>query len=423
MPLTICFYEDSKFSQFYPLTYLRPVYLLRSWIIPIFQRYEMHFKDASVCFASRNQISAFVSQQARDIPVNVINKGTGDVLFLNGRIRHYGDLPKSVVGCRLNTIFKNGEEVIGVLFKQDSLKTVAELATPEIFKEILPKTKAVTAEYDTNAKLYEYLWELVDDLAISLINDFRQLEPSLDSPHNPKIHEGCYFINENEVYLGNDIEIFPTAVIDASHGPVYIGSNSKVMPQAIINGPCFIGANSIVLRGKISGSSIGPTSRVGGEVESSIFHSYVNKYHDGFIGHSYVGSWVNFGALTTNSDLKNNYSNVRVNVNGKEKDTEMIKVGAFIGDYCRFGIGTLLNTGINIGICSNLFGGTLLTDKEIPPFSWGSTGKLEKYEIDKAIETTKKIYERRDTQMTPKEEAVLREIYNKEISSEGCLDF
>src|SRR3990172_10173364 len=195
------------------------------------------------------------------------------------------------------------------------------------------------------------------------------------------------------------------------------------MPQAAIYGPCFIGANSTVLRGKISGSSIGPTSRVGGEVESSIFHSYVNKYHDGFIGHSYVGSWVNFGALTTNSDLKNNYSNVRVNVNGKEKDTEMIKVGAFIGDYCRFGIGTLLNTGINIGICSNLFGGTLLTDKEIPPFSWGSTGKLEKYEIDKAIETTKKIYERRDTQMTPKEEAVLREIYNKEISSEGCLDF
>lgn len=423
MPLTICFYEDSKFSQFYPLTYLRPVYLLRPGIVPLFQRYEKHFKDASVSFASRNQISSLVSQQGQDIPVNFIKKGTSDVLFLNGRIRDYGDLPKSVEGCRLNTIFKNAGKVIGVLFKQESLKGVSELSTPEIFKEILPKNKSATAEYDTNAKLYEYLWEIVDDIALSLNNDFKQLEPSFGPPHNPKIHEGSYFINENEVFLGNDVEIFPTAVIDATKGPVYIGASSKVMPQAAIHGPCFIGANTTVLRGKISSSSIGPTSRVGGEVDASIFQSYVNKYHDGFIGHSYVGSWVNFGAATTNSDLKNNYSTVRVNVNGMEKETGLMKVGSFIGDHCRFGIGTLLNTGINIGIGSNLFGGTLVSDKEVPPFSWGSTGSFEKYDIQKAIETSKKVFERRGLNMTPQEEAVLLAIYNKEISSDGCLDF
>ncbi len=423
MPLTICFYEDSKFSQFYPLTCLRPVYLLRPGIVPLYRRYERYFKDAAVCFASRNQIASLVAQPGQEMPVNMVKKGTGDVLFLNGRIRDYGDLPQSVQGCRLNTVFKNSGRTIGVLFKSDTLKSVPELTTPEFFKEILPKNKSVTAEYDTNAKLYDYLWELVDDIALSLNGDFKQLESSLGTPQNPKIHEGCYFVNDNEIYLGNDIEIYPTAVIDASGGPVYISANSKVMPQAIINGPCFIGANSVVLPGKISGSSIGPTSRVGGEIEASIFQAYVNKYHAGFIGHSYVGSWVNFGAMTTNSDLKNNYSNVRVNVDGIATDTGLMKVGSFIGDYCKFGIGTLLTTGIIIGVGSNLFGGQLISEKEIAPFSWGSCGRLEKYEIDKAIATSKKVCERRNCRLSPQEEGVLRAIFNDEISSEGCLDF
>jgi len=423
MALTICFYEDTHFNQFYPLTYLRPVYLLRPGILPLFQHYEKHFKDASVCFASRGQISSLVSQQGKDIPVNIVKKGTGDVLFLNGRIREYGDLPKSVDGCRLNTVFKNSGKTIGVLFKSDTLQGVSELTTPEIYKETLPKFKSDTAEYDTSATLYDYLWQMVDGIENAITSDYKQIESALEPPHDPKVHEGCHFINENDVYLGNDIEIFPTAVIDASQGPVFISANTKVMPQSIINGPCFIGANSIVLQGKISSSSIGPTSRVGGEVEASIFQSYVNKYHAGFIGHSYVGSWVNFGALTTNSDLKNNYSNVRVNVNGKTMDSGMMKVGSFIGDHCKFGIGTLLNTGINIGVSCNVFGGGVTEDKEIPSFSWGNSDKFEKYDIEKAIETVQSVFLRRGAQLSSQEEGALRAIYKNEISSEGCLEF
>jgi UDP-N-acetylglucosamine diphosphorylase/glucosamine-1-phosphate N-acetyltransferase len=424
MSLTICYYEDSNFSQFFPLTYLRPVYLLRPGIVPLYRQGEKHFPGASVCFASRHQISSLVSQQAADVPVNMIKKGAGDVLFLNGRICDYGDLPKSVLGCRLNTVFKNKDKkVVGVLFKSDSLKSIPDLTTPEAFREVLPKIKSVSAEYDTQAKLYEYLWELVDDIPERIKDDFKLIEPTLGTPHSPKIHEGSHFINDQDIYLGDDIQVFPTAVVDATDGPVFIGANSKVQPQAIINGPCFIGANSIVLQGKITGSSIGPTSRIGGEVEASIFHSYVNKYHAGFLGHSYVGSWVNFGALTTNSDLKNNYSNIRVSVNGHEVDSGSIKVGSFIGDHCKFGIGTLLNSGINIGVCSNIFGGALVTDKEIPPFSWGTTGKLEKYEIDKAILTAIAVTNRRGAKISPKEEEVLRCIHKGEISREGSMEF
>ena len=423
MSLTICFYEDSKFSQFYPLTYLRPVYLLRPGILPLYRQYEKYFPDLPVCFASRSQISSLISEQGRDMPVNIVKKGSGDVLFLNGRIRNYGDIPKSVEGCRLNTVFKNNGETIGVLFKPDALKSISELTTPDMFKDILPELKSVTADYDTSATLYNYLWEMVDDIGSRISSDFRKLESSMESPHNPKIHEGSHFINDNEIFLGNDVEIYPTSVIDATAGPIYISSNTKVMPQANINGPCFIGANSVVLQGKISGSSIGPTSRVGGEVEASIFHSYVNKYHAGFIGHSYVGSWVNFGAMTTNSDLKNNYSSIRVSLNGTEIDTMSNKVGSFIGDHCKFGIGTLLNTGINIGVCTNIFGGSLITDNEIPPFSWGQSGSFEKYDIERALDTMRLVAIRRNCQLSSKEEAELRSIHEGKTSTEGCLDF
>lgn len=423
MPLTICFYEDCKFSNFFPLTNLRPVYLLRPGILPLYRKLEKFFPGASICFAVRDQISSLLSQQGMDVPVNMIKKGGGDVLFLNGRIKDYGDLPKSVEGCRLNTVFKNAGVTIGVLFKSDSLSTVTELTTPDVFKEVLPKLKSVSAEYDTSAKLYEYIWELVDDIPKSIRDDFKQLEPSLASPHKPKIHEGCYFINDKDIYLGDDIEIYPTAVLDATDGPIYIGANSKVQPHSIINGPCFIGANSIVLQGKISGSSIGPNSRVGGEVEASVFQSYVNKYHAGFIGHSYVGSWVNFGAMTTNSDLKNNYSNIRVSVNGVSIDTGTIKVGSFIGDHCKLGIGTLLNTGVSIGVGCNIFGGDLITDKEVAPFSWGTAGAYRKFGIDKAILTAKAVSTRRNVSISVKEEEMLRAIHQGENFSEGCLEF
>jgi hypothetical protein len=149
----------------------------------------------------------------------------------------------------------------------------------------------------------------------------------------------------------------------------------------------------------------------------------VNKYHAGFIGHGYVGSWVNFGAMTTNSDLKNNYGTIRVSVNGEQIDTGSIKVGSLIGDHTKFGIGTLLNTGINIGVSCNIFGGTLITDKEVPSFQWGSTGNYVDYRFDKAIETIRKAAERRNVTLTAQEEALLQAIAEGARSEQGIIDF
>jgi UDP-N-acetylglucosamine diphosphorylase/glucosamine-1-phosphate N-acetyltransferase len=189
-----------------------------------------------------------------------------------------------------------------------------------------------------------------------------------------------------------------------------------------IYGPAFVGANCRLVVGKISSSSIGHTSRGGGEVEHSVFHAYVNKYHAGLIGHSYVGPWVNFGAMTTNSDLKNNYSTIKCTLNGEHIDTGSIKVGSFIGDHTKFGIGTLLNTGINIGVSCNLYGGTLIADKEVPSFNWGQTGNYHQYHFDKALETAARSMARRNVELSDAERTRLKQIFEGNLSVKGVFE-
>jgi len=145
-------------------------------------------------------------------------------------------------------------------------------------------------------------------------------------------------------------------------------------------------------------------------VEGSIFLGYSNKYHEGFLGHSYVGEWVNLGALTTNSDLKNNYSPVKAMVNGNLVDSGLTKVGAFIGDHVKTGIGTLLNTGISIGFASNLFGGGMIHQKYIPAFIWGSAEKYEEYQLEKAIETARIVMKRRNSELMTDEVNLFKKI-------------
>jgi len=186
----------------------------------------------------------------------------------------------------------------------------------------------------------------------------------------------------------------------------------KIQSHTLVKGPCYVGDDSILTGGKIrEGTSIGPVCRIGGEVDDSIFLGYSNKYHEGFLGHSYVGEWVNLGALTTNSDLKNNYGNIRMMVNGTEVDSGQTKVGAFIGDHVKTGIGTLLNTGVSIGFASNLFGGGMLKSKSIPSFFWGSTEKQEEYELSKSIETAKAVRKRRGMEFTREEENLFKIIF------------
>jgi UDP-N-acetylglucosamine diphosphorylase/glucosamine-1-phosphate N-acetyltransferase len=423
MSLSICFFEDRKYGQFFPLTYLRPVCALRAGIVPLFRRVDRYFGGAIVSLATRSQISAVTADSVKECPVNFIRRDEGEVLFLNGRIRDYGDLPDLVRQSRISTVFACGHEVAGVLFKENLARSLPSLATPDSYMTLYDGSRDEIPTSATTATLYGYPFEIMADIKREIQADFDFLKPSLVAPRGLRLHEGVWFVNEDNVYLGDDVTIYPKVVINAERGPVYIGANTVIEPDATINGPAFIGPNSTILAGKLSTSSIGHTCRVGGEVEESVFHAYVNKYHAGFIGHSYVAPWVNFGAMTTNSDLKNNYSEIRVMVAGHNVNTGLKKVGSVLGDHTKFGIGTLLNTGINIGVCCNLFGGSLIADKEVPSFTWGSSGHWETYRFDQAIETARKTAERRNVAVSESEVEVLRAVSEGNVSEKGVLEF
>ena len=206
-------------------------------------------------------------------------------------------------------------------------------------------------------------WELMTANGDRIRADARGM-PDDDLPRH--VHR----VGPGRISVGEGAVIEPGVVFDTTNGPVILAADVRVQSPCRVAGPAYIGPGSTVLGGVLEDVSIGPVCKVRGEVESSVFVGFANKAHDGFLGHSVVGRWVNLGAMTTNSDLKNTYGPVRARVAGRSVDTGLTKAGCLLGDHVRTGIGTLLNTGAVVGAGSNLFGGGM-PPSDVPPFSWG----------------------------------------------------
>ena len=194
---------------------------------------------------------------------------------------------------------------------------------------------------------------------------------------------------------------------------LFIENNVTVEAGSRLEGPIFIGAHSQIKGARISHSSIGQYCKIGGEVSNSIINSFTNKGHYGFVGHSYIGSWVNLGAGTTTSNMKNTYGTISIAFNGKVIDSEKQFLGSIISDHCKCGIGTHLNCGSTIGFGSNLFG-TEIHDKTIPDFSWGESGKYETLQIDKFTEIIERVKKRRDKSLLKVEKELYEYLYEED---------
>ncbi len=422
--MNLYLYEDSKYKNFLPVTSTRPVYSIRAGIRTTVDKVKDYFEHENFGLASRNNIAPLVASDFSDITVNIIKRGDGDVLFLNGRIKDFGDIKEQLPLVEKSTIFiSDDDEIVAVYLLSSVIKNIPEICTPDEYLKLVSSADQSITTKSCSSTLFQYCWDIVAAVSDSIKNDFDILSSDLLPSTNIKVADNVNFINDNDIFLGDGVKINPMVLLDASMGPIYIDDQVTIESMVSIYGPCYIGIGATVMAGKIVHSSIGKFSKVGGEIENSILQSYVNKAHQGYIGHSLVGSWVNFGAMTTNSDLKNNYSEVRLTLNGENVNSQMIKVGSFIGDHCKFGIGTLLNTGINIGVGCNIFGGGLTTDKEIPPFSWGNSGNYTDYEIEKAIATARMVCGRRSVELSQAEIELLESISKNNVSNEGILDF
>ena len=218
-------------------------------------------------------------------------------------------------------------------------------------------------------------------------------------------------IEEGRISVEAGAVIDPLAVLDARGGPIAIGAGVRVRAHTLLEGPCVVGAGTELLGGRIARSTIGRECRIAGELEECIVQGYANKRHHGFVGHSVIGEWVNLGALTTTSDLKNNYGNVRVWTPDGERDSGSNKVGSFLGAHVKTGIGTLLPTGASVGTGANLFGGGRFAPKRVPSFGWWDGERMAEHEFDKFVATARHAMSRRGETLSDAGLAVLRRCF------------
>ncbi|MEQ9468973.1 MAG: GlmU family protein [Ekhidna sp.] len=232
-----------------------------------------------------------------------------------------------------------------------------------------------------------------------------QKSQPLDDPHTKTYG--------NQIFLDEGAKV-KAAILNAENGPIYIGKDAEVQEGALIRGPFALCDHSVVNMGsKIKGdTTIGPYSKVGGEVSNSVIFGFSNKGHEGFLGNSVLGEWCNLGADTNNSNLKNNYANVKMwdFASGRFKDTGLQFCGLIMGDHSKSGINTMFNTGTTVGVSSNIFGDGF-PRAIVPSFAWGGASGFTTYQTQKAFETAELVMARRNKELTEADKAMLSHIF------------
>lgn len=406
--MTVLFFEDPFYDNFEPLSISHPVYSLLCGTSRIYEKWLRFSKTDNYGFLSRPYLSEIVRLETGK-KTNVVPDD--DLLLINGRIIPSPELMSDIENLGENEALEIDDSIAAIRIKkgasEEIRKNIEEIYTKEGLERLVSSLKIKK----TKGECLNYIWDLVN------LNEQMITEEAWNFNGWPRkagfAPQAITLSGPENIFIHESVEIMSTAVIDASEGPVIIEENTKVEPYSYIQGPCYIGPGCRIVGGRIrSGSSFGPVCRVGGEVESSIMLGYCNKYHEGFLGHAYLGEWVNLGALTTNSDLKNNYKAITVELAGKTIDTESIKIGCFIGDHTKTGIGTMLNTGINIGFSCNLYGAALFADKSISSFSWGAPGDLQQYNLFKSMETAEISMGRRNVKFQPAHKSLFKSIFD-----------
>ena len=291
-----------------------------------------------------------------------------------------------------------GDEVIGWLVPENSPAPSAEMLNR-------PRPNGGTV-VQVEGRIIDHPWELIEHNSEQIFDDVAFM---IDHVYSFDVQdEGVWVIGEHPVVRKNDVVIEPGVVFDATEGPIWLDEGVTIHAFTRIAGPMYIGRNSTLLGGTFKASSIGPYCKVHGELDTSILLGYSNKAHEGYLGHAYLGMWVNIGAMTNNSDLKNNYSSVRIWTPRGEEDSGMLKLGGLIGDHVKTAIGTLLNTGTVIGAGCNVFGD--MPPKYLPPFSWGNG---DVYSFDKFIAAAEAAMQRRGIPLNQSQKAMLRRAWER----------
>lgn len=384
MPMNIVLFDEPAIrTQLLPFTFTRPVANIRIGIVTIAEKWQHYLGEVSYL------TEAYLAEK---FPT----KTGSDNLLINGALCPDEALVKALQNLPLNT----------ALVKEGNV-----LAARSITLDW--NNASTTQEYAGEVVLIDQVWKIFQHNAQQIRSDFQRITAGRKSAPLTDKHTRTY--NEDQIFLEEGVTI-RAAVLNAEDGPIYLGKNSVVQEGALIKGPFALCEGSHVnMGGKMRGdTTIGPFSKVGGEIGNSVIFGYSNKAHDGFLGNSVLGEWCNLGADTNTSNLKNNYENVKIwnYAKGGFHDTGLQFCGLMMGDHSKCGINTMFNTGTVVGVSANIFGDGF-PRTFIPSFAWGGASGFTTFQLNKACETASKVMARRNVQLNEIEKNILKHVFEQ----------
>ena len=389
--MSLILFDDNR-EHLKPLTYTRPVAALRIGILTIKEKWERFLKLNASYYTAPYLSEKFPTKyEALNILINGSILPTAELCaFIQN------DLPS-------NTLLMQN----GVAIALKTTKNTAEQFLADDLKDI------VTLETTLELTQVAYPWDLFKKNGAAIAADFDLLTAGRRS--QPLSVSNRVIGDPNQIFLEEGAWV-ECAILNTTNGPIYVGKNATIMEGSIIRGGFALCEGAVTkMAAKIYGpTTIGPYSKVGGEINNSVITGYSNKGHDGFLGNSVLGEWCNLGADTNNSNLKNNYAEVRV-WNYKRNSfmpTGLQFCGLIMGDHSKSGINTMFNTGTVIGVSCNLFGGDF-PRKFVPSFSWGSSKGFATYQFAKATGTAERVMMRRNKAFDNVEKSILNHIFNE----------
>nr|WP_321228309.1 GlmU family protein [uncultured Psychroserpens sp.] len=379
-------FDGPSRNNLLPFTYTRPVADLRVGILTIREKWENHLGSTTTTITED-----YLSEKYPMVELD-------ENVMINSSFLPNTKLVNIIKGLKENQAVFSGEDVIA-FFTKDSQEEVD-----------LENYKAI--EYNDTVMKIEHTWDIFAKNGDAIQADFDLLIQDRESQPIPNT---CNVLGAEHIFIeeGATLEF---ATLNANSGPIYIGKDAEVMEGSLIRGPFALCDHSTIKLGaKIYGpTTVGPHSKVGGEVNNSVIFGYSNKGHDGFLGNSVIGEWCNLGADTNNSNLKNNYAEVRLwdyETEGFAK-TGLQFCGLMMGDHSKCGINTMFNTGTVVGVSANIFGSGFPRNF-IPSFSWGGNSGFTTYLTNKAFEVAEVVMKRRDIEFSEVDKNILEHVFEE----------
>jgi UDP-N-acetylglucosamine diphosphorylase/glucosamine-1-phosphate N-acetyltransferase len=408
--MRVCLFEDGGALGLEPLALTRPVFDLLCGLTSLAARQLHHFAATRPGALVRPHLADVCRLDPAAGAVNDLAwLRAGPTVLVNGRWLPASAAPAPADVAAGPCVGLLGDEVAYAVVGPEHLAD----CSPNTLDDCLATWKAALPRRPAGGRLFRHLWDIVAHNGEQILRDW---EADLtgnerqETSHLPLAVVGpC-----ERLAIDAEARVEPMVVADTTRGPVVLGRGAVVTAFSRLEGPCCVGPGTHVLGARVrAGTTLGPDCRVGGEVEASIVQGHSNKYHDGFLGHAYVGEWVNLGAGTQNSDLRNDYGEVSVTVNGRPVRTGQTKVGCFLGDHTKTGLGTLLNTGTNAGVFCNLLPGGLLP-KYVPSFgSWWNGALAENGDVHGLLQTAAEVMRRRGRTLTEAHAALYRTLFEQ----------